>query len=317
MLKRFSIICFILSILGCASTPSVTDRGVQYYNDANFPMAVVLFEKGVKQGDPSAMTHLGSMYLSGKGVDQNSDKALSLFEQGAAAGDSMAQLFVGQNRLYKHKYEEAFRYFLLSAKQGNEPSQLYLSDMYLQGLHVEKDESQSFEWLKKSAEGRWPDAQYRMGRCYLGKTVCPIEIDYEKALYYFSNAANQGSASASYELGYMYENGKGLERDASYAYKFYLLAAKLDFPPAQYAIGRSYILGGLGLGVSYRDGYEWMSKAADQNLVSAYMPMGFMYEKGLGVDKNLSKALEWYIKAESANQEGAKEIVKKLRRITQ
>lgn len=45
---------------------------------------------------------------------------------------------------------------------------------------------------------------------------------------------------------------------------------------------------------------EWFKKAADLGNISAMDFIGFMYENGLGVEPDSTKAQEWYDKAATA-----------------
>jgi tetratricopeptide (TPR) repeat protein len=54
---------------------------------------------------------------------------------------------------------------------------------------------------------------------------CYKEGDYDKALKYWTNAAELGNAQAHYRLGYMYEKGEIVEKDAEKAVSHYENAA--------------------------------------------------------------------------------------------
>lgn len=56
----------------------------------DYDKAKSFLEFAVKQGDPSAMNHLGTMYYDGKGIAVNRRKAIPLFQKSCAAGDSNA-----------------------------------------------------------------------------------------------------------------------------------------------------------------------------------------------------------------------------------
>ena len=52
-----------------------------------------------------------------------------------------------------------------------------------------------------------------------------VEPNDEEALKYYHNAAEQEHADAQYNLGFMYANSRGCERDLSKAIEFFSLAA--------------------------------------------------------------------------------------------
>ena len=43
--------------------------------------------------------------------------------------------------------------------------------------------------------------------------------------------------------------------------------------------------------------------------------LGFMYMNGVGVEKDIKKAYEWYFKAAEQGDEGAKEAIKELEKL--
>jgi hypothetical protein len=74
-------------------------------------------------------------------------------------------------------------------------------------------------------------------------------------------AAKQGIASAQYNLGLMYQKGRGVPRNQKTAVKWYRLAAEQGFADAQYNLGKAY---GRGQGVIQDNVYAhmWLNIAA-------------------------------------------------------
>ena len=77
------------------------------------------------------------------------------------------------------------------------------------------------------------------------------------------NSALDGNPQAQYELGQMYEFGRGVGQDYSEAMEWYLKAANQDFAQAQYAIGLLYEQG-RGVKANATTAAKWYSKAANQ-----------------------------------------------------
>jgi len=80
--------------------------------------------------------------------------------------------------------------------------------------------------------------------------------DYETALKEWHPLAEQGYASAQYNLGLMYGNGQGVPQDYKEAVKWWRLAADQDHAAAQYSLGLMY---GNGQGVpqDYKEALKW------------------------------------------------------------
>ena len=85
--------------------------------------------------------------------------------------------------------------------------------------------------------------------------------DYTTALEKFRIRAQQGSASAQFSLGFMYDNGQGVAQDYAEAVRWYKLAAAQGDAKAQYNLGISY---GKGEGVAqdYLRAHTWLNLAA-------------------------------------------------------
>ena len=109
-------------------------------------------------------------------------------------------------------------------------------------------------------------------------------------------AAMQGNAAAQYNLGIMYDFGKGVTENNAVAVWWYRKAANQGYVDAQYNLGTMY---GNGEGVPENDAeaVSWFRKAADQGLAKAQHNLGHRYDEGEGVPENAAKAVSWYRKA--------------------
>jgi len=58
---------------------------------ANLGLAYELFYKSANRGDPESARYLGIMYLRGKGVQKDTQKALEWFTKAADGGDALAR----------------------------------------------------------------------------------------------------------------------------------------------------------------------------------------------------------------------------------
>ena len=74
-----------------------------------------------------------------------------------------------------------------------------------------------------------------------------------------------------------------------------LIVLKGD-PFGQDGLGYMYAIG-LGVERDLKQAVQWYRKAADQGYSSAQFHLGLMYAHGLGVEKDEKKAIEWYRKA--------------------
>ena len=110
--------------------------------------------------------------------------------------------------------------------------------------------------------------------------------DYKAALIAMRDVAQQGHASAQYNLALMYGNGQGVPQDYAEAAKWYRLAAQQGYVLAQYNLGVMYA-NGQGVPQDFAEAVKWYKLAAEQGDVLAQYNLGEMHEKGHGVPKGL------------------------------
>ncbi|MBS3779311.1 MAG: caspase family protein [Desulfovermiculus sp.] len=80
------------------------------------------------------------------------------------------------------------------------------------------------------------------------------------------------------------------------ALQVWLMQAEKGDPQAQNYVGTIYQKG-MGVPPDYSKAAEWYAKAAEQGYTRAQVNLGFLYEQGLGVAKDKQKSLEWYSRA--------------------
>ena len=98
---------------------------------------------------------------------------------------------------------------------------------------------------------------FQLGRALqIGKKFEEAKLEYEQA-------ALAGSARAMNNLGLLYENGQGVERDYVQARAWYQKAADQGDAAAQNSLGVVYVRG-QGVAKDYAQARAWLQKAADQ-----------------------------------------------------
>lgn len=82
--------------------------------------------------------------------------------------------------------------------------------------------------------------------------------DYPTAFKLLGPLADQGNAEAQLDLGMMYLDGQGAERNPTEAYAWIRKAAEQDNMAAQGVIGQAYVNGADGIKQDYAEGYFWL-----------------------------------------------------------
>ena len=94
--------------------------------------------------------------------------------------------------------------------------------MYANGEGILQDDKEAVKWFRKAAEQGDASAQYNLGVMYNNGRGIPQ--DYEEAIKWYRKAAEQGYASAQFNLGVTYGNGEGVVQDYVTAHMWYNLA---------------------------------------------------------------------------------------------
>ena len=83
-----------------------------------------------------------------------------------------------------------------------------------------------------------------------------------------------------------------MEKDEKQAVKWYLKAAKLNHPKAQYEVGLEYAIGNV-VEEDNKEEVKWYRKAAEQNVPQAQFSLGSAYFFGDGVEKDVVRGYAW------------------------
>ncbi len=181
------------------------DKGYEAVMDGNPKKAFEIWLPLAKKGHLDAMDKIGEMYLSGSGVAKNKQTGLQWLEKAANGGNRFTQMMLGER--------------------------------YAQGIELEKDLNKAIYWYEKAAESRHENAQeayFELGKIYL------LQENYPKAAEYLAKVAEERIGESGYLLGQLYEQGKGVTKDAAKAFELYLGA---ETPEAYLRLGEMSVEG--------------------------------------------------------------------------
>jgi TPR repeat protein len=120
--------------------------------------------------------------------------------------------------------------------------------------------------------------------------------DYAKALRLIRPLANDGNATAQFNLGVMYLTGHGVRQDYSAAALWFRKAAEQGYALAQSNLGTLY-RDGRGVAQDDTEAVIWFRKAADQGDAVAEFLLGNQYANGKGVPQDYREAMIWFGRA--------------------
>ncbi len=173
------------------------------------------YEKAASQGYADAICALGDVYMQGKEVSRDAERAFKYFIEAIDLNSSKAMIHAGE--CYENgegtpqDMGKAFWYYNKSAELGEISAYSKVAHCYWEGIGVKENMNDAFNWLVKGTEK--------------GDTACCSELcewynpfpkskyyvygdrflyDKEKAIELFSKAAEKGISSAQTIMGNHY-----------------------------------------------------------------------------------------------------------------
>lgn len=162
--------------------------------------------------------------------------------------------------------------------------------------HLRKTQpEEAFTWFSAAANRGFVPAMTQVGLMY--SNGAGVERDFSKAVYWFQQASDQGDAAAKFCLAECRLNGRGTARDEKGAVQLLQEAVAAGDLRAMNLLGRCYH-NGIGIPKNFEEAVRLFTKASDLGFLDALGNLGILYMKGEGVNTDL-------IKARSLFQQGA------------
>ena len=157
--------------------------------------------------------------------------------------------------------------------------------------HVDADYATAYTWFKRAASQGFPASQVNLGRLY--EQGLGTQKNPSEAFRYFSLADEQGYDMALLPLGNMLLNGSGARRDRTRAIEYFKRAAAKGVIEAHYSLGMMYERG-WGTSSNLYLASQHYHEAAIQGNANAQNALGYLYRRGSGVPQDFVEAVRWY-----------------------
>ena len=208
--------------------------GYLFYNrkdgKKDYKKAFNYFSKDKDNIDSKRM--IAYMYAYGKGIEKDFNKAFDILKKNsedghAASQNTFAYLFAKSDD-QKENPDLEFFWTFKSAEQNNRDAMAHLGRLYERGIGTSKDIEKAIYWYEKSDNGY---ANLLLGKMYFDGKEKPL--DYLMAFKYFEISAQLKDSEGQAWLAYMYEYGKGCEKDLDKAIEWYGKSAEDEFDYSQ------------------------------------------------------------------------------------
>ena len=147
-----------------------------------------------------------------------------------------------------------------------------------------------------------PYARYQLAKIILADPAAEPE-QFRTALEWLTEAAEAGLVHAQYELGKIYRDGRGVEKDALLAAAWLTRAAEQGSDAASYALGALLLTGGEGLAKDILSALNWLRRSAEDGNQYAQYRLGRLLLRGEDAPREIEEAVRWLTaSAEQGNQ---------------
>ncbi|PKC66373.1 kinase-like protein [Rhizophagus irregularis] len=312
------------------------------YNDGygieeNKNLAFNWYQKAAENGSIIGQFYLGYCYEFNIGTEKNENKFIEWYQKATNNKNTTAKLYLANcyklGKGIKKDELKAFEYYKELAESKIADAQYQLGDCFYYGIGTISDKNQALYCYENAINNGNIIAKYILEQKYNKiidiKKTKSVEIkihktvyfeglrqiginnynsqNYNKALYYFQKAAENGNKFALCNLGNCYKNGEGIEQNKRKAFKLYQKSADQGYKDAQFQLGNCYNEG-VGIDINKTKAFELFKVAAKKEHTTAQYNLGIMYENGectetdlekndKGVMRNSKKAFKLYQKS--------------------
>lgn len=215
-----------------------------------------LYTLAADKGHLQALNYLGYRYYTGQGVARDIEKGLAYMEKAAEAGNPQAASNIGYLLLrgdsVNHDVERAAQWLERAADAGVGQSQAMLADLLSDGHSLPADTLRAAHLYTQAIENGIPDVQNRLLNIMRSRWQ-RLDADsmVNTGIYYYTHraphvgvdlflmAADSLQPKALALLGDAATRAYGMDYDYDKSLRYFLQAALLDDPSAQFFIGET------------------------------------------------------------------------------
>lgn len=268
-------------------------------NSEQMQRSLEIYQQLADRGDKTAQVKLGYMYDQGLGVPVDAANAEKWYTIAAEHGQPLGQFMLGY--FYQlGRFSNQPNIELAKKWYGRAQDQFVPAAIALGFLNETNDDNYRQAWIsyQKAALQHDPMGLFNLGLIYEKGKGIPVDFTKAKALY--QEAADKGHHQAMVQLAGLYMNGSIGHRDASSALAWYKKAANMGDRDAMYQLGLISETG-VGMSVNMNEAVRYYQSAADKGNAKAMLALARMYKYGIGVNKDIQQSEKYYKQLSAQN----------------
>ena len=252
----------------------------------DYETAFKCFQTAAKKEHPKALYYLARMFEEGKHANTDLNESLKYYQKSSKAGFGPASAFLGlkfdSGKQVKRDVEKAFKYFELAIQQGEVSAHYFKGKYLLSGeLKDGKQIKEGVHCLETSAQEGYVPAQYDIGMLFMDGI--DVLQNYEKGIYWLTEAAKKDNQKAQNKLAHCYYNGTGVDVNMKGAYGWWRRAAEPlnGASPSAEALMNCGICNMTGKGAEKDDSRaeDYLLRASKLGLPHAQYCLGLLYKE--------------------------------------
>lgn len=261
------------------------------------------------EGDPLSQYQIGQMLYTGKGCEQNTEKAISYLEKSAEGKNVPAQLLLSQIYIkydIREKLPVALGYLTELAEKGdNEIAQYALGKLFISDEKL-KDINKGVGYLKAAEEKGNTYAKILLGKVYLDLDSGIYDV--EQGVRYLTELVEAGNEYACYYLGKEYVRKESPYYNEAKGVQYLERAKEQGNDRAKYFVGKIY-LDKISSEYSPELGLQYMTELAESGNEYAQLKLGFEYLKGENVERNIFSSYNYFSQAAAQGNQLAENMM--------
>ncbi len=266
---------------------------------------LLYFIRNVNNKEPEAQYNIAMIYKKNNSIAEyekaietaalsDYEPAKPLYDEILAARKAEAER-LAREAAEKERIEQ-------EEKDRQRKAELYEKLHQADTLFAKGEYLNAFEAYKSLAEEGLPEAQNKTAYFYYTALKNVVKGDKALALEWYRKAAVQGHVPSMYELGLMYEFGKGTKASDATAFSWYKKAAEGGDSNAIFKVGISYKYGD-GTSKNPAKALEYLKLAAQEKTL--YLPAMQELVNLCYVEKDFAQARSYQSQKESAEAMGS------------
>ncbi|AYV80493.1 MAG: hypothetical protein Harvfovirus2_23 [Harvfovirus sp.] len=306
------------------------NAGKESFSNKNYHDAFLGFKAGSDLNHPPSIHMLGILHLNGLHIAKDEKEAENHFMKAHKLYHTESTFELGK-LLLKTDHKEGMKYIKEAADKGEPGALALFGKILLNGLYaVEKDEKEAkkkfieayakgdptaayelgilseFEnvdtavkYLKEASAKGLAKASLKLANLFCQEKLVPLSI--KDAKLYAELALKQGDTDAAFLLGLIHHHS-GPDYDLKKSVEYYMIAAEGGNSQAQHQMGDFYEHGYDFLLRNEKKAFDYYYRAALLNDSKSILLVAEMLFSGTGIEKNISKAFEFHLKAYKAKE---------------